>query len=68
MLILKGVCQWTFLQQKNLKIKIKSYGDKTTGFHDKETHSAGFNHTCLAVIIIDSALKEERKNYLSNHS
>ena len=28
-----------------LKTKIKSYGDETTDFHDKEIPKVGFNYT-----------------------
>ena len=49
-------------KKKNLKTKIKSYGDKATDFHDKEIPKVGSNHTCLAVISLDSALKK-RENY-----
>ena len=46
-----------------MKTKIKSYGDEATAFHDKEIPKAGSNHTCLAVITIDSTLKKEEHNY-----
>ena len=38
---------------------IKFHGDKVTNFHNKEIPYVDSNHTCLAVIILDSALKEE---------
>ena len=31
---------------------MKSYGDATADFHNKEILKAGSNHTCLAVITI----------------
>ena len=40
--------------------KISSYGDEATDFHDKELPKAGSNHTCLAVITVDSALKKDK--------
>ena len=43
--------------KKFLKTKIKSHVDKVTDFYDKEISKVGFNHTCLAVIALDSALK-----------
>ena len=46
--------------KKLLKTKIKSYGDKAT---DKEMPKAGSNHTCLAVITVDSALKKDENFY-----
>ena len=41
-----------------LKTKIKSYGDDVTDFYDKEIPKVNSNHTCLAVIRLDSALKK----------
>ena len=41
-----------------MKTKIKSYGDEATGFHDKEVPKVGSNHTCLAIISLDSAFKK----------
>ena len=40
-----------------LKTEIKSYGDEVTNFFDKEIPKVDSNHTCLAVISVDSALK-----------
>ena len=42
-----------------LKIKIKSHGDEVTDFYDKEIPKVDSNHTCLAVISLDSALKKD---------
>ena len=39
-----------------LKTKIKSYGDEVTDFFDKKIPKVDSNHTCLAVISLDSAL------------
>ena len=50
--------------EKFSKTKIKSYGDEASDFHDKEIPEMGSNHTCLAVISLDSALKKD-KNYFS---
>ena len=36
--------------------------DEATNFHDKEMPKTGSNHTCLAVITIDSVL-ERNENY-----
>ena len=44
--------------QNFLKTKIKSYGDDVTDFYDKEFPKVNSNHTCLAVISLDSALKK----------
>ena len=46
-----------------LKTKIKSHGDKVTDFHDKEIPKADSNHTCLAVISLDSPLKKDENCY-----
>ena len=45
-----------------LKTKVKSYGDEVADFYNKEITKVDSNHTCLAVIILDSALKKD-KNY-----
>ena len=47
-----------------LRTKIKSYVDEATDFHDKEIPKAASNHTCLAVITIDSVLKKEGNYFL----
>ena len=46
-----------------LKTKRKSHGVEVTYFYDKEVHRVGSNHTCLAVISLDSALKKDRNYY-----
>ena len=48
-----------FYNKSFLKTKIKSYSDQVTEFYDKEIPKIDFNHTCLAVIILDSALKKD---------
>ena len=40
----------------------KSRGDEVSYFYDKEISKVDFNHTCLAVIRLDSALKKD-ENY-----
>ena len=47
-----------------LKTKIKSYGDKVTDFYNKEIPNVDPNHTCLAVISLDSALKKDENYHL----
>ena len=54
----------TVYNKKFLKTKIKSYGDEATDFHNKESTKVGSNHTCLAVISLDSATKEDENYYL----
>ena len=46
-----------------LKTKIKSHGDKVTDSHDKEIPKVDFDHTCLAVISLDSAIKRDDDYY-----
>ena len=46
-----------------LKTKIKSHGDEVTDFYDKKIPKLGSNHTCLAVISLDSALKKNDNYY-----
>ena len=49
--------------KKNLKNKIKSPRDEVTDFYDKEIPKVDSNHTCLAVISLDSALKKDENYY-----
>ena len=49
--------------KKNLRAKIKSYGDEVTDFHDKEIPKVDSNHTCLAVISLDFALNKDGNCY-----
>ena len=46
-----------------LKTKIKSHGDEVTNFYDKEIPKADSNHTCLAVISLDSDLNKYGNYY-----
>ena len=39
-----------------LKTKIKCHSDEVTDFYNKKIPKVDFNHTCLAVISLDSAL------------
>ena len=47
--------------KKFLKTKIKSHGDKVTDFCD--ITKVDSNHTCLAVISLDSVLKKDDNYY-----
>ena len=47
-----------------MKTKIKSHGDEVTDFYDKKIPKENSNHTCLAVIILDSVLKIDENYYL----
>ena len=46
-----------------LKTKIKAHGDEITDFYDKKFPKVDSNHTCLAVISLDSALKKDENYY-----
>ena len=46
-----------------LKTKIKSHGNEVTSFYDTEIPKLDSNHTCLAVINLDSALKKDDNYY-----
>ena len=42
-----------------LKTKIRSHGDEVEDFCDEKIPKVNSNHTCLAVISLDSALKKD---------
>ena len=46
-----------------MKTKIKSNGDEITNFYDERIPKVDYNHTCLAVISLDSALKKDENCY-----
>ena len=46
-----------------MKIKTKSYGEEVTDFYDQKISQLDSNHTCLAVISLDSALKKDDSYY-----
>ena len=46
-----------------MKAKVKSNGDEVTDFFDKKVCKVNSNHTCLAVIRLDSALKKNKNYY-----
>ena len=47
-----------------LKTKIKSHGNEVKDFYDKKIPKLDSNHTSLAVISLDSALKKDGNYYL----
>ena len=51
------------IKKTTKKTRIKSHGDKVTDFYDKEYPTVDSNHTCLAVISLDSALKKYENHY-----
>ena len=46
-----------------MKTKIKSHGDEVTDIYDKKIPKLESNHTCLAVISLDSSLKKDDNCY-----
>ena len=49
--------------EKFLKTKIKSRGDEVTDFYDKKIPKVASNHSCLAVISLDSTLNKDGNYY-----
>ena len=45
--------------KKFLKRKIKSYSDDVTDYYDSESPKVDSDHTCLAIISLDSALNKD---------
>ena len=50
-----------------METKIKSHSDEVTYFYDEKILKVDSNHTCLAVISSDSALKKGSNYYLQVH-
>ena len=50
-----------------LKTKIKSHGYEVQTFYDKKFPKVNSNHSCLAVINLDSALKKDENYYLKEY-
>ena len=46
-----------------MKTKTKPHGDEVTDLYDKEIPKVNSNHTCLAVISLDSAFKKDENYY-----
>ena len=42
-----------------MKTTVKSYGDKVMDLYNKEIPKLDSNHTCVAAITLDSALKKD---------
>ena len=49
--------------KKLLKTKIKIHCNEVTDFYDKEIPDTDSNHTCLAVINLDSAFEKDKNYY-----
>ena len=48
-----------------MKTEIKSHSVEVTDFYNKESSKVDSNHTCLARISLDSALKKDDNHYPS---
>ena len=46
-----------------MKTKIKSHGDEITDIYDKEIPKVDSNHTCKALISLDSVLNKDGNYY-----
>ena len=46
-----------------VKTTLKSSADEFTGFYNREIPKVHYNHTCLAVISLDSVLKQDENYY-----
>ena len=46
-----------------LRIRIKFHGDEAADICDKKVAKVDSNHTCLAVISLNSAIKKDRNQY-----
>ena len=46
-----------------MKTKIESHGNEVTDFYDEKVPKVDFNHICLAVIGLDSAIKKYEDYY-----
>ena len=51
-----------------LKTKVKSHGNKVTGFSDKKIPKVDYNHTFIAVVTSNSTLKKDENYYISKCS
>ena len=46
-----------------MKTKTTSDGDEISNFYDKKIPKLDYNHTCLALITLDSAFKKDDSHY-----
>ena len=44
-------------------MKVKSHGDESTDFYDRDMLKVVSTHTCLAVNMVDSVFKKEESYY-----
>ena len=54
----------TVYYKKSLEIKRKSHGPEVTNFYNKNVSNVNSDHTCLAVINLDSSFKNDENYYL----
>ena len=59
----KGFNSKLVYNKEFLKTEIKFHSDEVTDFYDKNIPRVNSNHTCLAVISLDSALKKYDNYY-----
>ena len=52
-----------YCNKNDLKTKMKWHGNEVTYFYNKKIPKLDSNHTCLAVIDLDSALKKDNNYY-----
>ena len=46
-----------------MKTKLSSYCNEVTDFYDKKDPKVGCNHTCLAVVNLNSVVKKDGNYY-----
>ena len=61
--IKKEFGRYSVYNKNFLKIKIRPHGDEVTDFYDGKFPKVDSNHTCLAVITFDPALKKKDSYY-----
>ena len=62
--MLFGIGSEPVYNQNFLKTKTRSAGNEVTNFYGEKFSKVDSNHTCLAVISLDSALKIDCNHYL----
>ena len=61
--MLFGIGSEPVYNQNFLKTKTRSAGNEVTNFYGEKFSKVDSNHTCLAVISLDSALTKDRNYY-----
>ena len=62
--LIKSTYSETVPNKEFWKTSMKSHGNEVTDFYDKKNSKVDSNHTCLAVISLDFALKKDDNYYL----